>query len=651
MISAVKACPWCGSFYRTQTHCLRDGQPLVESDGVIERYRILDRVGDGGMGVVYKAEHSLLDNRIVALKMLHREHAADKDLVNRFFLEARAASRVENEHIVKVFDFGVTEDGDCFLVMEFLAGQSLRSAIEECQGPMELERAYRIGIQIAEGLYAAHRKGIVHRDLKPENVLLEPTEDGAGETVKLLDFGIALLTDHKDARLTRAGMILGTPAYMSPEQASGQPVDQRTDVYALGTILYEMLAGTAPFVGQSAKEVLIAQLTKQPRPPKELRAEIPTAVQAVILRALSKEADDRPKTAMHLAYELRDALTRKTGSVEALGDDEVWDLDGGDEGAGGEGDGRRPTPVRGRKATRRGGGAKGAERQGRGGAARGPRWLPPRQWLWVAGMGAGMLAGVALTLALVDSGEKPGGPGGGRVQRGDATAGISGGARRDAGTLLALRPGGKPGTTADTTAAGTRVVGRMATDHDLDGPKEVRAGKSGVRAARASGHPRRGSGRKGVREPGPGPAPPPSAEGTGRHVVTVTSRPPGAEVYERGHRLGRTPLKLSSGQGRELSLFKNGYTEGQLRVPARGSGTLTATLSKDTMSWDVMSLSQLKRLHDKGQISRFTYQRRKSELMRKRDAALLEIKLQFKMGQISQAQFDRQVQAINASYR
>ena len=213
-----------------------------EVDG---RYRIIELIGEGGMGKVYLAEHVEIGKR-VALKVLHPSYSRMPDLVERFRREARAASKIGHPNIVDVTDFGATADGSVYFVMEYLEGVELGSVIER-EGALDVARALRITGQICRALSAAHREGIIHRDLKPENIFLI-TRDGEADVVKVLDFGIAKTTEAEAARerrLTSPGMAMGTPEYMAPEQAAGRPADARTDIYSLGAIMYEMVTGAA----------------------------------------------------------------------------------------------------------------------------------------------------------------------------------------------------------------------------------------------------------------------------------------------------------------------------------------------------------------------------------------------------------------------
>jgi serine/threonine protein kinase len=281
-------------------------------DVVAGKYRLLAMIGEGGMGVVYLAEHSLIEKR-VALKVLRAEYSKKPELVTRFQQEAISASRIKHPNVLDVFDFGQLEDGSFFLAMEYLSGRDLAGELTESV-TIAPDRAVRIALQMCRALAAAHARGVVHRDLKPENVFLHATEDG-DEVVKIVDFGIAQLKgkDEKEEgterrrRLTRTGMIFGTPEYMSPEQAKGSSVDLRSDIYALGIILYEMVTGAVPFTGTTFMAVLTAHMT-QPVPPMRAIApdvEFSGELEQAILRCLQKAPERRFQSMRELAIALQ----------------------------------------------------------------------------------------------------------------------------------------------------------------------------------------------------------------------------------------------------------------------------------------------------------------------------------------------------------
>jgi serine/threonine protein kinase len=264
------------------------------------RYRVLSRIGEGGMGTVYAAEHVEIGKR-VAVKILHRIFSGEEQLVERFRREARAASKVGHPHIIDVSDFGTTEEGCAYFVMELLEGLDLADVLVN-EGRLDPSRAVRISVQLCQALEAAHTAGIIHRDLKPENVFLV-SRDGKADFAKVLDFGIARNLFGESQRLTNPGMAMGTPEYMAPEQALGRPADRRTDIYAVGALLHEMVMGVAPFKADSPQAMLDAKR----RPLESLRIarpELPPALDAIILKTLAADPDHRPQTMTQLEYEL-----------------------------------------------------------------------------------------------------------------------------------------------------------------------------------------------------------------------------------------------------------------------------------------------------------------------------------------------------------
>ncbi len=258
--------------------------------------------------MVFLAEHPHIGKR-VALKIIHRDLAGNREVVNRFLNEARAVNHIGSEHIVEIHDFGQTEDGEHFFIMEFLDGRTLAQELTACQ-VMEVPRGLHIGAQIAGALAAAHDVDIIHRDLKPDNVMLIQRL-GDPDFVKLLDFGLAkFLTDADARKLTAAGVVLGTPHYMSPEACESKPnVDARCDVYSLGVLLFQMLTGQLPFTGESMGEILVKQVVQPPPAPRGINPQIPPAVEQVVLRCLAKD----PAARFQSARELRDVLLDPAG--------------------------------------------------------------------------------------------------------------------------------------------------------------------------------------------------------------------------------------------------------------------------------------------------------------------------------------------------
>ena len=281
---------------------------------VLGSYRVLELLGKGGMGYVYRAEHTKL-GREVALKLLRTDYAKRKDAVARFIQEARTVNRIRHRNIVDVPDILELDDGTTCIVMELLRGQSLG---KWARTGIDLPRALAVLVQICDGLGAAHSVGIVHRDLKPDNVIVVPTSDGA-ELVKLLDFGVAKLLNRDDEDVgfqTAAGSVIGTPAYMSPEQAGGMPIDGRSDIYSLGAIMYELFCGQPMFRGRSFGEYVRKHLTELPTRPRATAggANLDERLEAIILRALEKDPNQRYQ---HIV-ELRDSLLAVLGGLETL---------------------------------------------------------------------------------------------------------------------------------------------------------------------------------------------------------------------------------------------------------------------------------------------------------------------------------------------
>jgi serine/threonine-protein kinase len=269
-------------------------------------YLVQQRIGAGGMGQVYKAMHVTLDVP-VALKILKSALLADSTVVQRFYREARAASRLRHPNVISVTDFGQDEDGTLFMVMEYVNGRSLASVIAE-DFPIAERRVVHVGAQILAALEEAHEARILHRDLKPENVMVEARRDDP-DAVKVLDFGIAKVQapdGRQQSQLSQAGLVCGTPGYMSPEQWSGEELDARSDLYAVGVILYEMLAGRLPFDWQTVADLFKAQLSALPPPPSVRRKEraVSPDLEAVVMRALAIDRADRFATAAEMRQEL-----------------------------------------------------------------------------------------------------------------------------------------------------------------------------------------------------------------------------------------------------------------------------------------------------------------------------------------------------------
>lgn len=299
----------------TPSNSFEEEQDPLIGEVVASRYKVLSKMGEGGMGTVYLAEHITIEKK-VALKVLLPEYTRKSDLKERFLREAKAAASINHANIIDITDFGETPDGSVFFAMEFLDGADLSDAIKD--GPMPWSRAKPIILQICRALGAAHSKNIVHRDMKPENVFLIKRE-GRPDFVKVLDFGIAKVSGmgDGDAKLTRTGMIFGTPEYMSPEQAQGHLPDQRVDIYAVGVILYELLTGEVPFKADTFMGILTKHIFENPMPPTQFKPElqIPIEAESVILRAMDKDRDERFSSMSEMAAAIQavsDRLTRST---------------------------------------------------------------------------------------------------------------------------------------------------------------------------------------------------------------------------------------------------------------------------------------------------------------------------------------------------
>ena len=280
---------------------MSEAQNLVGT--TLGSYRLLQRLGVGGMGAVYLGEHQSIGKR-AAIKVLHREIAANQDVVQRFFNEARAVNQIGHPGIIDIFDFGHDDAVGAYLVMDLLEGEPLADRLVRV-GRLELQPAARVVLRIAAALQAAHDAGIVHRDLKPDNVFLVPDPDNPGEErVVLLDFGIAKLAPAAKTggeQRTQKGMLLGTPRYMSPEQCHGaKALDHRTDVYALGVLAYELFCGRPPFLHDGLGRLMSAHMLEAPPSPREYLPSMPPALEAALLRALEKKPEDRQSSVAEL---------------------------------------------------------------------------------------------------------------------------------------------------------------------------------------------------------------------------------------------------------------------------------------------------------------------------------------------------------------
>ena len=281
---------------------------------VIGNYRVISKIGRGGMGTVYLAEH-LLIGHAVAIKTLRKQYSHNSAIVERFFNEAKASAAIRHPGIVAVQDFGYLPDGGAYLVMEYLHGKPLEQCLRG-GARVPLSQALEYTRQIADALHAAHAVGIVHRDLKPDNVFLVPdTAVSGGTRIKLLDFGIAKLMHSEHGNRTRTGVIMGTPAYMAPEQCRGlATIDHRADLYALGCMLFQMLCGRQPFVSDAVVDVMGSHMYVPPPAPSQFNDSIPPPVEQLILTLLAKRPDDRPASAVEIKNALNEPRTQATAT-------------------------------------------------------------------------------------------------------------------------------------------------------------------------------------------------------------------------------------------------------------------------------------------------------------------------------------------------
>jgi serine/threonine protein kinase len=302
---------------------------MIELGETVGNYRITAKLGEGGMGAVYLAEHPVI-GRKAALKVIHPRHARNAEVVGRFVNEATAIARIGHEHIVEVTDFGRTSAGDLYFVMEYLEGRTL-GALLDAEAPLPPARALAIAAQIADALAASHAHGVVHRDVKPDNVFLVRRGDDRSY-VKVLDFGLAKLARGADAGPgSRPGIVMGTPHYMSPEQCRGErDVDERADVYALGVVLFQMLTGQVPFPGGASGEILLKQVSMRAPSARALAPTVPLALDAAVARALAKERAERFET----MAAFRDALLAAAGlggrrrrALTPVADRPLWHAD------------------------------------------------------------------------------------------------------------------------------------------------------------------------------------------------------------------------------------------------------------------------------------------------------------------------------------
>ena len=323
----MKVCTTCSSEYPDdQSFCPADGSALKSTSAaadlvgaiVADRYRILEKLGEGGMGTVYLAEHVKM-GRMSAIKVISKSLTQDADAIARFNREAANASRINHPNVCAIYDFGETEDGVIYLAMEFIKGESLTDLINR-EGALAPKRAADIARQTAEALEAAHEFGIVHRDLKPDNIMITKTRGGL-DLAKVVDFGIAKAAGGDEKQnVTKTGLVVGTPEYMSPEQLSGDAVDGRSDIYSLALVFFRMLTGTLPFQADTAQEVMIKRLTDEPLKLKDALPEgaFPVALQQIMDRALQRMPSDRYASAAEFGADIASTASAMADVAPAL---------------------------------------------------------------------------------------------------------------------------------------------------------------------------------------------------------------------------------------------------------------------------------------------------------------------------------------------
>ncbi|GAB4211849.1 MAG: hypothetical protein OHK0013_33970 [Sandaracinaceae bacterium] len=533
----MRICPQCGTrFTEPVAFCPHDGTPT--QDAVAEppkdpylgrvidgRYRVESVLGEGGMGVVYLISHAVLGKRM-ALKVLRGDMARDTEVVQRFVQEAQSATQIGHPNIIDISDFGRMPDQSAYFVMEYLDGDSLTKVIAR-GGSIPTARAIHIVRQIASALEAAHERGIVHRDLKPDNIYL--VKQGADDAfVKVLDFGIAKVGG-ASSKLTKTGMIFGTPHYMSPEQAAGQSVDRRTDIYALGVIMYEMFAGRVPFDGDTFMGILSKHMFESPIPPSQVKGAGLGAIEDVILKALAKKVENRYQTMSELIADL-DRI--QAGGTISIGR-------GGIAPPGNLADVLEP-PSRTEMRLGRAPSPEGAFE------ASGPRSKLP----WVlgalallallgAGVGAAVFFGTNGSLAQLVGGT------------GTETTAVA-----STGTTAVASTGTTAGTGTGTTEAMGAGTGTTASTGTTAGTGTGTTEAMGARTDTGST------------------ALPPA--------VTIESDPPGADVLVDGALLGQTPALVprpSEGE-RTIVVRLRGYQESRVLVLPTSASTLSVTLQR-----------------------------------------------------------------------
>lgn len=321
----LKICPTCGTEYPlSERFCPRDGSALRTAGGeandlvgqIVAQFHIIKKLGEGGMGQVYLAEHVKMQRK-AALKVMNPGMTQDPDAIARFNREANNASKINHPNVCQIFDFGETPEGLIFLAMEFIEGMSLTALIEK-NGSLPAPRSASIIHQAADALGVAHDYGIVHRDLKPDNIMIARNRDGS-DMVKVVDFGIAKASTSDAQKVTKTGLVVGTPEYMSPEQLAGDQLDGRSDIYSLGLVAFNCLTGKLPFPSNSAQEAMIMRLTDQPKKLADMKPDVQWSaeLQGVMDKALARDANERYQTAPEFGRDMARAVEKMPATVVA----------------------------------------------------------------------------------------------------------------------------------------------------------------------------------------------------------------------------------------------------------------------------------------------------------------------------------------------
>ncbi|MBM4194339.1 MAG: serine/threonine protein kinase [Gemmatimonadetes bacterium] len=324
-MSEQKVCPTCGTEYPlSERFCPRDGTALRSSNPqgdivgsiVHEKFHVMKKLGEGGMGAVYLAEHVKM-GRKVALKVMNPGMHQDPDAIARFNREAKNASQLSHPNVCPIYDFGETPEGMIYLAMEFIEGSSLSGLIEKA-GALTPARAASIIHQAADALQVAHDYGIVHRDLKPDNIMIAKARDGS-DMVKVVDFGIAKASSSDAQKVTKTGLVVGTPEYMSPEQLAGDKLDGRSDIYSLALVAFNCFTGKLPFPSNSAQEAMIMRLTDQPKTLAEMKPDVawPDELQAVMDKALARDAAERYASAAQFGRDMSKSVENMPSTIAA----------------------------------------------------------------------------------------------------------------------------------------------------------------------------------------------------------------------------------------------------------------------------------------------------------------------------------------------